>query len=256
MSVRIPFLRCIPALKTLISSPPPALDCIIAWSARPISAETVNSPGAPQGEPEAHRAADFFAAEVDRFAGGAAKPFGHRGRRRFIGPAGHHQDEFVPTQSTQQVVCADDFLQASGQRSQIFVAGRVAEETVDRLQSVHVHEDDCDRPGEPALHPTRQMTDQSAAIRQPGEFVVKCQVEQTLLGGHPGVDLTEQRGHRPQRVDLRVEPLPVAVLDETQHTDRAVRVQQRNSGRGDPRPRFPSLGGPGPGSPRQRRRVG
>ena len=67
-------------------------------------------PAPPRGSPPR---LIFLAAELDRLPGGAAQQFGHGNEPTVLGPAGHHQDEFVPTESSQHVVSAGDAFPAA-----------------------------------------------------------------------------------------------------------------------------------------------
>ena len=188
----------------------------------------VTAAGFTEGNAEADRPGDLLVADVHRLVRGVAQQFGVGGGAFLVGRAGHHGDEFVAAEPGQQMLLRGGLGQSVRQGLQELVAGGVTEEAVQRLQPVDVDEDHRDRAGSAGAEPFGEVVGQPAAGGEGGQFVVVGQVPQPLLGGDPGLELSEQRGHRLQRVDLVVVPFPVPELDETQGAGGALAGQQRH----------------------------
>ena len=188
----------------------------------------VTGAGFTEGDAEADRPADLLAADLHRLVGDLPQQFGVGDGAFLVGRAVHHGDELVAAQPGQQMLLRGGLGQSVRQGLQELVPGGVPEEAVQRLQPVDVDEDHRDRARSARAEPLGEVVGQSAAVGQGGQLVVVGQVPQPLLGGDPGLQLSQQRGHRPQRVDLVVVPLPVAELDETQGAGGGVAAQQRH----------------------------
>ena len=243
MSVRISFARRIWAEKTPISLPPRLLASSIAWSAWFISSEAVDWPGWPRATPMlTARLTSSPPTRIGSFATCRSVSALARAAASSVAPA-MTSDELVPAEPGDQVLGSMPVAQPVRQGLQELIARGVAEEAVQRLEPVDVHEDQTDRARLIRLQPFGEVIDERPAVGQVGQLVVERLMAQALLGIDARLQLGEQPGHRPQRVDLGVGPLPVAVLDETQHTHGSWLPSNGTS----PARRRPHTGAAGPG---------
>ena len=122
------------------------------------------------------------------------------------------------------------FAQPFGEDPDEPVAGGMAEIVVDRLQPVEVEEQRRYGPRLARGESRVEVRQQRAAIVQSGQVVVFGKVAKLLFGAHARLHLREQRSDRLECVEFLGQPVPVAELDEAQHSGGDVAGHQRHAG--------------------------